>query len=79
MILDLKGKLPAVAPAADSTAETMETEQAAPEAIQETQEVLKSLGYTDKEIRAVASDLRKEKSGSTDELVRKALALLVEQ
>ncbi|RYG74807.1 Holliday junction branch migration protein RuvA [Lentibacillus lipolyticus] len=79
IILDLKGKMPAVAPAGDSAAETEELAKGTPEALQETQEALKSLGYTDKEIRAVVPNLRKESSGSTDELVRKALALLVEQ
>ncbi|TMN21065.1 Holliday junction branch migration protein RuvA [Lentibacillus cibarius] len=79
IILDLKGKLPVVTPAANEPKETADQVHASPEVLQETQEVLKSLGYTDREIRTVATDLQKENVAGTDELVRKALALLVEQ
>ncbi|GAA0442532.1 Holliday junction branch migration protein RuvA [Lentibacillus halophilus] len=78
IILDLKGKMPVITASADNHSKAAEDEHAAPETLQETEEVLQSLGYTDREIRAVAPRLREENITNTDELVRKALALLME-
>ena len=64
IILDLKGKL-------------VETEsQDSKEELKEVAEALKQLGYKPSEIRPVIKKLEKE-NGSTDELIRKALAMLI--
>lgn len=77
VILDLKGKLT-----------TMLSLEAQPEAAQasgttvnkglmEVQEALKSLGYSDREIKAIMPKLQHEETENTDELIRKALGLMV--
>lgn len=66
IILDLKGKL-----VESSSAETSVSEE-----MHDVAEALKQLGYKSTEIRPVMKKLAKEK-GSTDELIRKALALLM--
>ncbi len=43
----------------------------------EAQEALKSLGYSDREIKAITPKLQQEETENTDELIRKALGLLV--
>ncbi|MBR3265120.1 MAG: Holliday junction branch migration protein RuvA [Erysipelotrichaceae bacterium] len=64
IILDLKGKL-------------VETEsEDSKEELKEVAEALKQLGYKPSEIRPVMKKLEKE-NGSTDELIRKALAMLI--
>lgn len=74
IILDLKGKLAAVF----SLEETTTTVSYTPSThISEAKEALKALGYTDKEINHVMSQLKKENITETDELIRKALALFV--
>lgn len=76
IILDLKGKLSSmVSFSVQSIADTQNREAA--EGLQEAQEALKSLGYTEREIKAVMPELQKETSNNTDEIVRKALALLM--
>lgn len=63
IILDLKGKL-------------VETETADEGALKDVAEALKQLGYKPAEIKPVIRKLAKEE-GSSDELVKKALALLM--
>ena len=63
IILDLKGKL-------------VETEDEKREELKDVAEALKQLGYKPAEIKPVMKKLEKE-TGSTDELVRKALAMLI--
>ena len=63
IILDLKGKL-------------VETEKESREELKDVAEALKQLGYKPAEIKPVMKKLEKE-SGSTDELIRKALAMLI--
>ena len=63
IILDLKGKL-------------VEPEQKESDELKDVAEALKQLGYKPAEIKPVIKKLEKEK-GSTDELVRKALAMLI--
>ncbi|MEH7442308.1 Holliday junction branch migration protein RuvA [Bacillus sp. JJ1122] len=79
MILDLKGKLHDLVPDffpnlfnADevASAESLSTE------FDEAVLALKALGYSEKEIRKVAPDLRKEKL-STDQYIKKALQKLL--
>ena len=62
ILLDLKGKL---VETVDSTEE-----------LKDVAEALKGLGYKQTEIRPVMKKLVNEK-GSTDELIRKALAMLM--
>ena len=62
IILDLKGKL-------------VETEQIDDEKLNDVYEVLKQFGYRQPEIKPVLKKLEKE-NGSTDELIKKALAML---
>jgi len=76
IILDLKGKLTSkftVAPVTDTVPAQNVT------ALKEAEEALKSLGYTDKEITAIIPSLRKEGLENTDEIIRKALALLMKK
>lgn len=76
IILDLKGKLTTVF----SISEGEETMAAVPESrteLNETQEALKALGYTEREIRDITPQLQNEDIGNTDEMIRKALALLM--
>lgn len=76
IILDLKGKL-------TTLSSTLAPEEGLFEAAQgqadlsEVQGALKALGYTDKEIKAITPELRKETVVNTDELIRKALSLLM--
>lgn len=74
IILDLKGKLTAVFSLEETTTTVSHTSSTH---ISEAKEALKALGYTDKEINHVMSQLKKENITETDELIRKALALFV--
>ena len=74
IILDLKGKLAAVFSLEETTTTVSNTPSTH---ISEAKEALKALGYTDKEINHVMSQLKKENITETDELIRKALALFV--
>ncbi|SFD57723.1 Holliday junction DNA helicase subunit RuvA [Lentibacillus persicus] len=76
IILDLKGKLStAVTIPAGSEKEMQANEPT--EELQEAQEALKSLGYTEREIKAVLPQLKKQDNSGTDEIIRSALALLM--
>ncbi|WP_010098988.1 Holliday junction branch migration protein RuvA [Ornithinibacillus scapharcae] len=81
IILDLKGKLVenftiATVPSEDRTPSEASTIQ-----LNEAIEALKALGYADKEVRGILPQLRKEISGTanTDEIIRKALSLLMKK
>lgn len=77
IILDLKGKLSglfSIEPkTGGSSAKSNEPD------LTEVQEALKALGYTQAEIRPIIPSLRESELIKTDELVKKALGLLVKQ
>lgn len=76
IILDLKGKLSAIVSIPAQSAENTPSRENS-KGVQEAQEALKSLGYTEREIRTITPELQKEDSNDTDAIVRKALALLM--
>ncbi|PAV28929.1 Holliday junction branch migration protein RuvA [Virgibacillus profundi] len=78
IILDLKGKLTTMLQVS-GTEDTATTEGSpvSTKGLQEAQEALKALGYTDREIKMVVPKLQLEDSANTDEVIRKALALLM--
>ncbi|MFD1038602.1 Holliday junction branch migration protein RuvA [Virgibacillus byunsanensis] len=77
IILDLKGKLTTMVSisSAEDTKHTDAGEE--PDNLKEAQEALKTLGYTEREIKSIIPQLRKEATGNTDEVIRRALALLM--
>lgn len=79
MILDLKGKLvhvlPDYFPDLFNAGTTMQKETASVE-FDEAMLALKALGYSDKEIKKISTDLRKEKL-TTDQYIKKALQRLL--
>ncbi|MBP1968783.1 Holliday junction DNA helicase RuvA [Virgibacillus natechei] len=77
IILDLKGKLTAMLTISNQTDTHEGRETNGTEQLMEAQEALKALGYTEREIKAVIPELQKENSTNTDEIIRKALALLM--
>lgn len=77
IILDLKGKLTSMLTISNQTAPHEGSETNGTEQLMEAQEALKALGYTEREIKAVIPELQKENSTNTDEIIRKALALLM--
>ncbi|MFD2046202.1 Holliday junction branch migration protein RuvA [Ornithinibacillus salinisoli] len=77
MILDLKGKLTSMVTITNETDVSNDTDRVGAEDIKEAQEALKALGYTDREIKPILPELQKEQLGSTDEIIRKALSLLM--
>lgn len=77
IILDLKGKLNSfVTVSVQQTGEEMPTEDNS-QGLMEAKGALKSLGYTDREINTVIPKLQHENESNTDDIVRKALALLM--
>lgn len=74
MILDLKGKLGRVGTAEQAGVQPAETNRALDDAVQ----ALYALGYSDKEIRRILPELEGEPL-ATDEYVRKALRLMLNQ
>jgi len=76
IILDLKGKLTTLF-SISKPEETMAAELEVRNEIKEAQEALKALGYTEREIRTITPELQKEDLTNTDEMIRKALALLM--
>lgn len=77
IILDLKGKLTAMLSISHlPDAETSSNQQSA-ETLSEVQAALKALGYTEREIKAILPQLQKDTGDNIDELIRKALALLM--
>jgi|SRR5690625_3074381 len=77
IILDLKGKLTTEISISTREDGKKDINQKMNSSIQEAQEALVSLGYTEREIKTILPDLRKLESDHTDEIIRKALALLV--
>lgn len=79
MILDLKGKLPFnIDPVVKFTNDKdngLTANRLGPE-VSEAIEALKVLGYSDRELKAITPKLKQEEGQSTDDLIRKALALL---
>lgn len=77
IILDLKGKLTGLLSITSQLGESESTNQEATTSLKEAQEALIALGYSEQEIRAIVPTLRKDEDGTTDEIIRKALALLM--
>ncbi|KKE80535.1 Holliday junction branch migration protein RuvA [Oceanobacillus caeni] len=77
IILDLKGKLNLSFSIGIDQEQDSEEAKVDYQTINEVQEVLKSLGYSDKEIRLILPELKKEPNLNVDEAVRKALSLLM--
>lgn len=79
IILDLKGKLTSMV-TVSAQGETDQPSRSGTSAeLVEAQEALKALGYTDREIKAVIPKLQSENHANTDEIIRKALALLMKK
>ncbi|GAB3802069.1 Holliday junction branch migration protein RuvA [Virgibacillus kimchii] len=78
IILDLKGKLTSeISIATREEDGEKNSSQKDVSGLLEAQEALLSLGYTDREIRGVLPELRKMESKQTDEIIRRALSLLM--
>ncbi|ASN05117.1 Holliday junction branch migration protein RuvA [Virgibacillus necropolis] len=77
VILDLKGKLTAMLSISHESADNQPAQKQSVEGLSEAQEALRSLGYSEREIKAVIPQLQKENLSNTDEIIRKALALLM--
>ena len=77
IILDLKGKLTSMLSITDQPEAEINGEQQNTAVVKEAQEALKALGYTEREIKAILPQLQKDTSNNIDELIRKALALLM--
>lgn len=76
IILDLKGKLTSLFSISEAGDQFTSSSPLKAE-LHEAQEALKTLGYTSREINEITPKLQKEEVESTDELIRKALALLM--
>lgn len=77
IILDLKGKLSGLLSISTQLDEVDSTEKKSTTSLNEAQEALVALGYSEQEIRSIIPVLRKDADGTTDEIIRKALALLM--
>lgn len=77
VILDLKGKLTTMLSIPSQSADGTQPERDSFEGLLEAQEALRTLGYSEKEIKGVIPQLQKESLSNTDEIIRKALALLM--
>ena len=77
IILDLKGKLTAALSITTETDGSKVAGQKPLHGLQEAQEALKALGYTEREIKAIIPMLQTDEQTNTDEIIRKALALLM--
>lgn len=79
MILDLKGKLPFnIDPVVERTKDKdkgLTANRLNPQ-VSEAIEALKVLGYSDRELKGITPQLKQEEGQSTDDLIRKGLALL---
>lgn len=79
VILDLKGKLATMLTiSGQPTKDTLQDVESF-EGLSEAQEALRTLGYSEKEIKGVIPQLQKEGLSNTDEIIRKALALLMKK
>lgn len=81
IILDLKGKLVQSFNISTGTIENAPSATATTEELSEAMEALKALGYMERELKAVLPQLRKEiePTTNTDEIIRKALSLLMKK
>ncbi|MFC3039279.1 Holliday junction branch migration protein RuvA [Virgibacillus xinjiangensis] len=80
MILDLKGKLTDLVVSQQDMPVDEPKDYDRPDnntLLDEACEALRALGYSEKELRSIRPELQKEKSAGTDELIRKALSLLM--
>lgn len=78
VILDLKGKLTSMLSISREPLDDNQPGQLeAGEGLSEAQEALRTLGYSDREIKAIIPQLQKENLSNTDEIIRRALALLM--
>src|SRR5699024_11396366 len=77
IILDLKGKLTSMLSLTNQPEIETSGNQPNTAILKEAQEALKALGYTEREIKAILPQLQKDTSDNIDELIRKALALLM--
>ena len=77
IILDLKGKLSGLLSITSQLDEVDSIDQKSATSLNEAQEALIALGYSEQEIRSIVPALRKDADGTTDEIIRKALALLM--
>ncbi|WP_404453216.1 Holliday junction branch migration protein RuvA [Virgibacillus necropolis] len=77
VILDLKGKLTTMLSISDQPTTDNTIENDTFEGLSEAQEALRALGYSEKEIKTVIPQLQKESTSNTDEIIRKALSLLM--
>lgn len=79
IILDLKGKLTEFITIDSGDANESASATTDQAAYQEAEEALQALGYSDKEIRTVMQTLLTKQLTKSDEIIRKALALLMKQ
>lgn len=79
IILDLKGKLTNVLTITEVETDMANAKPADAEGLQEAAEALKALGYTDREIKGIMPELKATASKNADELIRKALSLLMKK
>lgn len=79
IILDLKGKLTNLLTITDQPGKSKSVERKTSTGLTEAMEALKVLGYSEQEIRSIVPELRKEEHLDTDEMIRKALGLLMKK
>src|SRR5699024_10365443 len=81
IILDLKGKLNTFLTVSGGEADAIDQERIPDDnnTLNEAKEALKALGYMEREIKNVLPQLQKEQNLSVDEMVKKALALLMKK
>lgn len=81
IILDLKGKLVENFTFATVPSDDKRPGEAAPNELNEAIEALKALGYADKEVKGILPQLKKEisETSNIDEIIRKALSLLMKK
>jgi len=77
IILDLKGQLTGLVTIAQMANEEPAIDHDKRERLNETKEALKALGYSSQEIKTIMPSLERATIERTDELVRKALTLLM--
>lgn len=77
IILDLKGKLSGLFSITSQLDEAESIDKKSTSSLNEAQEALLALGYSEQEIKTIVPVLRKDADGTTDEIIRKALALLM--
>ncbi|GGA69281.1 Holliday junction branch migration protein RuvA [Ornithinibacillus halotolerans] len=81
IILDLKGKLTTQITITSEPSTNTETPSIHTDDLKEAMEALKALGYVDKEIKSIMPKLQKviKPSTNTDEIIKKALSLLMKR